>query len=233
MCVNYRATRADLIRLSERTGWNFGASSLPAWREDIWPDFDAPAVLAAGDGAECVMGVFGAWPKRLQPERRVGAKKLPPFDTVNARGEEVGTKRLYAAPWRAGQRCLIPAGYVVEPCYPEARLDDRGQWARGKNVWHRVGLTNWEPYAVAGIWKRYDTPQGPLIGVSMLTVNADGHAVMGRMHRPGDEKRSVVILRPADYDEWLHTKNVEAARAMLRLYPAEDMVATPHAREGG
>lgn len=29
----------------------------------------------------------------------------------------------------------------------------------------------------------------------------------------GDEKWSVVILRPADYDEWLHTKNVDAARA--------------------
>jgi hypothetical protein len=26
-------------------------------------------------------------------------------------------------------------------------------------------------------------------GVTMLTVNADGHAVMGRMHRLGDEKR--------------------------------------------
>ncbi|AOJ62757.1 hypothetical protein WJ32_10020 [Burkholderia ubonensis] len=63
--------------------------------------------------------------------------------------------------------------------------------------------------------------------MSMLTVNADGHGVMGRMHKPGDEKRSVVILRPTDYDEWLHTKNVDAARAMLQLYPARDMVAAP------
>ena len=30
---------------------------------------------------------------------------------------------------------------------------------------------------------------------------------MGRMHRPNDEKRSVVILRPDDYDEWLHSTN--------------------------
>ncbi|KWE79364.1 hypothetical protein WT54_27550 [Burkholderia territorii] len=63
--------------------------------------------------------------------------------------------------------------------------------------------------------------------MSMLTVNADGHAVMGRMHKPGDEKRSVVILRPADYDEWLHTENVEAARTLLQLYPADDMVVAP------
>lgn len=40
---------------------------------------------------------------------------------------------------------------------------------------------------------------------------APGHE---HMHKPGDEKRSVVILRPEDYDEWLHTTNVDAARTM-------------------
>lgn len=32
----------------------------------------------------------------------------------------------------------------------------------------------------------------------MVTVNADTHPVMSRMHKPSDEKRSVVILRPDD-----------------------------------
>ncbi|KVV30264.1 hypothetical protein WK78_00660 [Burkholderia cepacia] len=56
------------------------------------------------------------------------------------------------------------------------------------------------------------------------------------MHKPADEKRSVVILRPADCDEWLHTTNPDAARAMLQLYPAEDMAAEPASpgdRSGG
>jgi putative SOS response-associated peptidase YedK len=61
--------------------------------------------------------------------------------------------------------------------------------------------------------------------MSMITVNADGHGVMGRMHKPGDEKRSVVILRPDDWEEWLTTSNVEAARAMLQLYPADELAA--------
>ncbi|AOJ05053.1 hypothetical protein WS70_25340 [Burkholderia mayonis] len=52
-----------------------------------------------------------------------------------------------------------------------------------------------------------------------------GHPIMQHMHRLGDEKRSVVILRPADYDEWLHTKKIEAAQAMLQLYAADAMVA--------
>lgn len=47
------------------------------------------------------------------------------------------------------------------------------------------------------------------------------------MRRPGDEKHSIVILQPDDREEWLTTSNVEAARAMLRLYPAEAMVAEP------
>ncbi len=50
---------------------------------------------------------------------------------------------------------------------------------------------------------------------------------MMHMHRSGEEKRSVVILRPDDWEEWLTTSNVEAARAMLRLYPAEAMVTEP------
>ena len=49
------------------------------------------------------------------------------------------------------------------------------------------------------------------------------------MHKPGEEKRAVVIvvLRPDDWEEWLTTSNVEAARAMLQLYLAEEMEAEP------
>jgi putative SOS response-associated peptidase YedK len=63
--------------------------------------------------------------------------------------------------------------------------------------------------------------------MTMITVNADGHPIMSRMHKPADEKRSVVILRPDDWEEWLTTSNVEAARAMLQLCAADDMVAEP------
>lgn len=61
--------------------------------------------------------------------------------------------------------------------------------------------------------------------MTMITVNADGHPIMSRMHKPADEKRSVVILRPDDWEDWLTTPNVEAARAMLQLYPADEMTA--------
>ncbi|AKM40352.1 hypothetical protein NL30_10830 [Burkholderia contaminans] len=41
------------------------------------------------------------------------------------------------------------------------------------------------------------------------------------------EKRAVVILRPDDWEEWLTTSTIEAARAMLQLYSAEEMEAAP------
>lgn len=69
------------------------------------------------------------------------------------------------------------------------------------------------------------------LAMAMLTVNADSHPVMKHMHRLGAEKRSVVILLPADWEEWLTTSNVEAARAMLQFYPADEMGATPKVRD--
>ncbi|RQT33418.1 SOS response-associated peptidase family protein [Burkholderia contaminans] len=217
MCTNYKAP-------TEYPGINelkIGIGDLyrrDPWEPDVYPDYAAPIAWADGDGLGVVKAVFGFWPKFMQPERvDDNGKKRKKLDTVNARSETVGESRLYGKAWRAGQRCLIPARWIYEPCYET-----------GRNVWQRIGLTGWQSYCVAGIWRRYDGDDGrSLIGMSMMTVNADGHAVMGRMHKPGDEKRSVVILRSADYDEWLHTKNVEAARSMLQLYPADNMAVEP------
>ena len=63
--------------------------------------------------------------------------------------------------------------------------------------------------------------------MAMITANGEGHSIFSRMHKPNDEKRAVVILRPDDWEEWLTTSNIEAARAMLQLYPADEMVAEP------
>ncbi len=81
---------------------------------------------------------------------------------------------------------------------------------------------------VAGIWRILKDFDGGLRQVmSMITVNADGHPIMWRMHKSDEEKRSVVILRPSDWEEWLTTPNIEAARAMLQLYPADELVVEP------
>ena len=145
---------------------------------------------------------------------------------MNARAETVGSSRLYGNAWRNGQRCLIPVRWIFEPCYET-----------GRNVWQRIGVDGWQPYCVAGIWWRYEGDDGrERVGMAMLTVNADTHPLFARMHRTGEEKRGVVMLRRDDYDEWLHGRDIEAARRMLNLLPAADMTAgsirhRPHAPE--
>ena len=55
------------------------------------------------------------------------------------------------------------------------------------------------------------SPEGrEVLSFTMLTVNADGHGVFGRMHPPGDEKRMPVILRMQDQHAWLHGSPAEA-----------------------
>ncbi|MGY4730694.1 SOS response-associated peptidase family protein [Burkholderia pyrrocinia] len=217
MCTNYKAPNEDPGINELKIGIGDLYRRDP-WEPDVYPDYAAPIAWADGDGLGVVKAVFGFWPKFMQPERvDDSGKKRRKLDTVNARSEAVGESRLYGKAWRAGQRCLIPVRWIYEPCYES-----------GRNVWQRIGLADWQSYCVAGIWRRYDGDGGrTLVGVSMLTVNAEGHPVMGRMLKAGDEKRSVVILRPADYDEWLHTRNVEAARTLLNLLPADEMIADP------
>ncbi|AYQ43307.1 hypothetical protein CVS37_23545 [Burkholderia lata] len=45
------------------------------------------------------------------------------------------------------------------------------------------------------------------------------------LFRPRRERRPDLILRPGDCDDRLTTSNIEPARAMLQLYPAENMCA--------
>ncbi|POM20654.1 gp33 [Burkholderia cepacia] len=217
VCTNYKAPDEDPGINELRIGIGDLYRRDP-WEPDVYPDYAAPIAWSDGDGLGVVKAVFGFWPKFMQPERvDDNGKKRRKLDTVNARSETVGESRLYGKAWRAGQRCLIPVRWIYEPCYET-----------GRNVWQRIGLTDWQPYCVAGIWRRYEDEDGrSLIGMTMMTVNADGHAVMGRMHKPGDEKRSIVILRSDDWEEWLTAPNVEAARALPQLYPAEEMRAEP------
>ncbi|AOJ84231.1 hypothetical protein WS86_27095 [Burkholderia savannae] len=219
MCTIYRSPTEDPGMSELRISIGDLYRRTP-WDPEVYPDYAAPIVRMVGGEQVAHLAVFGFWPRFMQPERHdEQGRKKQKLNTVNARAETIGSSRLYGAAWRAGQRCLIPVEWIYEPCYET-----------GRNVWHRVGLAGWRPYCVAGVWKQYEDEDGrTLTGMSMLTVNAADHAILSRMHKPGDEKRSIVILRTSDYDEWLGTKNVDAARLLLNLYPDGEMTASPAA----
>lgn len=67
----------------------------------------------------------------------------------------------------------------------------------------------------------------------MLTINADAHPIMRRMHKPDpkllpdqQDKRSVVPIELADVDAWLRGTQ-DNARGLLRLAQVELFDAGP------
>jgi putative SOS response-associated peptidase YedK len=94
-------------------------------------------------------------------------------------------------------------------------------------VWWRFRRSDAQPLALAGLWNRWtDRATGELVeSYTMLTVNADAHPLMGRMHKPDanlpadqQDKRSVVVIEPADYEAWLGGA-IDEAVPLIRLAP--------------
>ena len=83
-----------------------------------------------------------------------------------------------------------------------------------------------KPMGIAGLWEHREDKAGDLHwSMTMLTINADGHPLMQRFHKPGDEKRSVVILPDEAWGDWLRAKSVDAARKFFLGFDPEAFVA--------
>lgn len=172
---------------------------------DVWPTGIAPFLRLheSGSGNRIVVddGIFGLLPD-FAVELAYGRK------TYNARSETVHRLASFRTAWAKGQRCIIPAEFVCEPCY------ESGQAVRWK-----LAQPGAIPFGIAGIYTRWRGPEGQeMFTFAMLTVNADDHPVWSRMHKPGDEKRMPVILDREDYGQWLACP-VDAAAKFLRQWP--------------
>jgi putative SOS response-associated peptidase YedK len=77
---------------------------------------------------------------------------------------------------------------------------------------------------LAGLWSSWKSPKGVVHSFTMLTINADGHALMSQFHKPVDEKRMVVVLPPDCYDRWLKA-TTQKSTDFMRQYPAERLLA--------
>lgn len=140
------------------------------------------------------------------------------YSTNNARSEEIAGKASYKDAWARGQRCIIPAADFDEP-----------NWESGKNVWWRFRRADGLPWGLAGLWNTWvDRATGEVHeSYTMLTINADAHSLMRRMHKPDpklpadqQDKRSVIPIEMADVDRWL-AGTVKEASALLQLAPVE------------
>ncbi|MGE0426699.1 MAG: SOS response-associated peptidase [Hydrogenophaga sp.] len=157
------------------------------------------------------------------------------FSTNNARSEELAAKATFKHPWARGQRCIIPADWFDEP-----------NWESGKNVWWRFRRTNGEPWGLAGLWNTWtDKATGEIHeSYTMLTIHANSHPLMSRMHRPDldpetkqplpfelQDKRSVIPIEQGDVDQWL-AGTVQEAQDLLRLAPVDVFDAGPSVPTG-
>ena len=172
---------------------------------------DTPS--AAPTGRELVSGQFGLVPRWV---KSASDAKLRSTKLVNARSETVTTSNNFRDAWLAGQRCIVPMMAFSE--------DD---WRSAKAVSTRIAKVDGQPMGVAGLWESWTGAEGDvIISYTLLTVNANSHALMHRYQQPGNEKRMLAILNEGAFDAWLSARP-EKAREFLRACPANWLTANP------
>jgi len=172
---------------------------------------------------------FNAAPQSVQPVVRLnpdtGAREfalmrwgLVPFwakdmktgySTIHARSEEAATKPAYREAFKK-RRCLIPS---------DAFYEWQAVGARTRQP-YAFALKNNQPYALAGLWERWQPKQGsPLDTFTVLTT--DPNSLMESIHH-----RMPVIVEPPDYARWLDPGDpVQPPTDLLRPFPPEQMRA--------
>lgn len=173
-------------------------------------DPGAPAPTPARELIAAQWGLVPHWVKSAS-DGRLRALKL-----VNARSETVSTSQAFRDAWLRGQRCIVPMTAFFE--------DDLRS---GKAVPTRIARVDGKPMGVAGLWAQWTSPEGEvLLSYTLLTVNANSHALLHRYQQPGAEKRMPAVLNEGAYDAWLNAR-IEKAREFMRQYPANWLTANP------
>ena len=167
---------------------------------ESYPGFASPIVVQSRQTQRVAVGLakFGlipAWAKDDKIARH----------TYNARSETVSQKPSFRTAWRNRQFGLDLCDNFFEPNYES-----------GRAVRWKIERADQQPFGIACLWDRWTDPtSGELIvSFSMLTVNADEHVVMNQFHKPGDEKRTPVIISPAYHGDWLGADLADAAAWM-------------------
>lgn len=205
MCANYTPSKREAFSHHyglERAIFDFPGESFPGYLAPILREsHEVPGQ------AECVPAVFGMVPHWAD-------MKLA-RQTYNARTETVASKPSFRNAWKRNQFCIVPAENFFEPNY-----------ASGKPERWRIEHAEQRPLNIAGIWEwKANGPDDlPVLSFSMLTINADAHPLMNRFHKPGEEKRMLVLLEPEQIQGWLEGALVNHAE-LYQPYPADKLVA--------
>lgn len=164
-------------------------------------DPDRSLMIPHREWTHVVWGLIPGWAK----DPSMGVRM------INARSETAAEKPSFRAAMKY-RRCLVPADGFYE-------------WQKlpgGKQPMF-IHRPDHAPFAIAGLWERWTSPDGSLIeSCTLLTTSPN--AMMANLHN-----RMPVILDPADYDMWLDAGHVKPddAQHLLRPCPDEWLTAYP------
>jgi len=201
MCGRYSLTTAPEAL---RQLFNFDNMPNLAPRYNIAPTQDVPVIRPAGRGGEDVngrglammrWGLVPSWSKEI-------GRSAP---MINARAETIAEKPSFRAAFQS-RKCLVPADGFYE-----WRLEN------GKKQPFRIGMNGGAPFAFAGLWERWASPEGDEIN-SVAIVTTEANEKLRPIHA-----RMPVILDHNDYDQWLGETTETTAQTLLRPYPPGDM----------
>ncbi|MEO0561761.1 MAG: SOS response-associated peptidase [Chloroflexota bacterium] len=138
---------------------------------------------------------------------------------INARSETAHEKPSFKAAMQY-RRCLIPA-------------DGWYEWKPGDKSKHKtpyfIHAPGFEVFAFAGLWERWQSPDGSEV-LSCTILTTDTNDDLADLHH-----RMPVVLKPDEYETWLHADAMDARRALLRphdegvfsYYPVSTQVNKP------
>jgi len=180
------------------------------------PESEAGAAPVSASTSPMVMelaqGQFGLVPTWV---KSASDAKLRSTKLAVTRYETMSTATATRETWLKGQRCIIPMQAFLEE-----------DWRSRKAVPTRIARVDGKPMGVAGLWERWTQGDEDIISYTLLTVNANSHALMNRYGQNGNEKRMPAILNEGAYGAWLSAP-IDKAREFMRAYPAHLLLANP------
>ncbi|MBO0347627.1 SOS response-associated peptidase [Phormidium pseudopriestleyi FRX01] len=148
-------------------------------------------------------GLIPFWAKDV----KMGAK------LINARSETVSEKPSFRSPFKH-RRCWI----LADGFYEWETTDS------GKQPFY-FQLKDGEPFAFAGLWERWQSPEGESIE-SCTILTTEANELMSRIH-----VRMPVILSPTSRDRWLDSATPpEELHPLLTPYDSQEMIGYPVSR---
>ena len=210
MCTNFTSThQRDWIeaKLKRKLPSEFPLEAFPGYVAPVWKSnqskLESEITLAR-------FGLIPSWAKDSKIARH----------TYNARSETVKEKPSFKSAYHQRRFAVVLLDDFFEPCY------EGGQIVR-----HRIKTQNGEPFGVACLWESWRDPLAngasqTVQTFSMLTLNADAHPVMNKMHAPGDEKRTPLVLSVDQFEPWL-TANHDQAQALLTGRYMPELMSEP------